>query len=100
MLIFFVFLVAFGSSAYVAFGMHEAFSHRITVNLVDTYKAALGDFDFEGASSAHSVLGSVYMVVFSFIMIILLLNLLIAVMSEAYEDVKQSANARWCYMQF
>ena len=32
--------------------------------------------------------------------VILLLNLLIAVMSEAYEDVKQSANARWCYMQF
>ena len=29
-----------------------------------------------------------------------MLNLLIAVMSEAYEDVKDTAEARWCYAQF
>ena len=36
---------------------------------------------------------------FSFFVILLLLNLLIAVMTEAYEDIKENASARWCYVQ-
>lgn len=33
-------------------------------------------------------------------MLILLFNLLIAVMSEAYESIKDSADAAWCFTQF
>eukprot|EP00924_Labyrinthula_sp_SR-Ha-C_P008065 snap_masked-scaffold_11-processed-gene-1.44-mRNA-1 protein AED:1.00 eAED:1.00 QI:0/-1/0/0/-1/1/1/0/180 len=36
----------------------------------------------------------------AFSLVILLLNLLIAVMNEAYEEVKNTAEARWCYIQF
>ena len=37
---------------------------------------------------------------FAFLMVIVLFNLLIAVMSEAYDDVKTNAEAIWCYQQF
>lgn len=90
-----VFLVAFSSCIYVVFGLRESFSHSIAFTFVDEYRAALGDFDFDGASEADAMFGNLYMIIFSFLVIILLLNLLIAIMSEAYDEVKSTAEARW-----
>ena len=39
------------------------------------------------------------MIFFILVAVLLLLNLLIAVMSEAYEEVKEVAEARWAYVQ-
>ena len=49
--------------------------------------------------SVDGVLQVLFVIAFSFFIVLLLLNLLIAVMTEAYEDVKENASARWCYMQ-
>ena len=43
--------------------------------------------------------GMLVLIFFVFIAVLLLLNLLIAVMSEAYEEVKEVAEARWAYVQ-
>jgi hypothetical protein len=47
----------------------------------------------------HRNWGMFVLILFVFIAVLLLLNLLIAVMSEAYEEVKEVAEARWAYVQ-
>lgn len=58
-----------------------------------------GEFDF--AESWHTAqLGGVLWTLFALVILpILLMNLLIAIMSEAYEEVKAHAAARFCYLQ-
>ena len=58
-----------------------------------------GDFDF--AESWHTAqLAGVAWTLFALIVLpILLMNLLIAIMSEAYEEVKAHAAARFCHLQ-
>ena len=36
---------------------------------------------------------------FSVIMLLIMMNLMIAIMSEAIEEVKRIARARWCFEQ-
>jgi len=68
--------------------------------MLHSYKASLGDIDFETTSELSPVFGIVFTVLASFLLTTLILNLLIAVMSEAYENVKETAEAHWCYIQF
>ena len=69
-------------------------------SLVFEFRGSLGDVDFDAASERDSVFSTSMIVVFAFLTVILVLNLLIAVMNEAYEETKETAEARWCYAQF
>jgi hypothetical protein len=56
---------------------------------------------YSGAVSTN-VFGMAIMLllIIGFVMNILMLNLVIAVMSEAYEDIKETSQAMWCLEQF
>ena len=51
--------------------------------------------DFESARESEPFWGEFILVLFIIFAVLLLLNLLIAVMSEAYEEIKEVAAARW-----
>jgi len=71
--------------------------------LVSTFfqvmKQLLGEFDFETAAHSDSKFGLVFNIFSLLILPVLLMNLLIAIMFEAYESVKEYAAARFCYLQ-
>ena len=60
----------------------------------------IGDTDFSAVEKSSPFMADAMTFLFAFLMVIVLFNLLIAVMSEAYDDVKTNAEAIWCYQQF
>ncbi|GBG28918.1 Ankyrin repeat and protein kinase domain-containing protein 1 [Hondaea fermentalgiana] len=95
-----VFVLAFGLFDYVVFGLKYAPANSVMKALVFTVRGALGELDFDGKYEMDQIVGTGMTMLAAVLLVILLLNLLIAVMSEAYEEVKSTAEARWCYMQF
>ena len=92
--------MAFGVTDYILFFSSIESKSTIMKSVIGQIRAsALGDIDYEVYAEADPNIGPLFFFTFVFIMIILLLNLLIAVMGEAYEDVQVYANARWCYLQ-
>eukprot|EP00924_Labyrinthula_sp_SR-Ha-C_P008079 snap_masked-scaffold_11-processed-gene-2.3-mRNA-1 protein AED:0.87 eAED:0.87 QI:0/-1/0/1/-1/1/1/0/1388 len=98
--IFFLFIVAFGLFQHIVFGLKFSPARTLFVSSVDTFRSSLGEIDFDGLSDVDQSLGYIFGIMLAFSLVILLLNLLIAVMNEAYEEVKNTAEARWCYIQF
>ncbi|GBG31019.1 Ankyrin repeat domain-containing protein 17 [Hondaea fermentalgiana] len=99
-LIFAVFILAFGLFDFVLYGLTYEPASSVLRALVATFRASLGDLDFDGKYELDRTLGIFMTVLSASLLVILLLNLLIAIMNEAYEETKDSAEARWCYMQF
>lgn len=98
--IFVVFLMAFGLFDYILYGLTYEPSSSVLRSIIMAFRNSLGDIDFDGKYELDHTVG-LFMTVFSAsLLVILLLNLLIAIMNEAYEDIKESAEARWCYIQF
>uniref|UniRef100_A0A7S2S7E1 Ion transport domain-containing protein n=1 Tax=Mucochytrium quahogii TaxID=96639 RepID=A0A7S2S7E1_9STRA len=99
-LIFAVFILAFALFDFVLYGLTFEPTSSVLRSVVFTFRAALGDLDFDGKYELDRTFAIMMTCVSAFLLVVLLLNLLIAVMNEAYEEIKDSAEARWCYMQF
>ncbi len=99
-LIFGVFILAFALFDYVVYGLVYEPNSSVLRSLVLTFRGSLGELDFDNKYEIDTSISVIITCLSAFLLVILLLNLLIAVMNEAYEEIKQSAEARWCYMQF
>jgi hypothetical protein len=99
-LIFLIFLMAFTMFDYTLYGMTYESTSTLFKALVHSFRSSLGDVDFDGLQDVDPIVGVIMGTAASFLLVILLLNLLVAIMNEAYEDVKETAEARWCYEQF
>eukprot|EP00947_MAST-08B_sp_MAST-8B-sp1_P003550 g3550.t1 len=93
--IFFVLLAAFATFNFMF--SHNSYSSDTSFirSLLVLYMGSDGDFDFAQALDGpdYAIATSV-MFVFSIMMALLMMNLMIAVMGEAIEDVKTVAKAR------
>jgi hypothetical protein len=93
--------IAFASLEYVTFGSEKGIK-TASEFLIDSFVRASGEGEFqidrENLSDTMIETGS--HVIFIILFPIIVMNLLIAFMSEAYESVKESAASRFCYMQF
>lgn len=98
--IFAVFLLAFGLFNYILYGLTYSRASTVVTSFFTSFRSSLGDIDFDGVVEVDRNIGLIFTVLAAFLLVILLLNLLVAVMSEAYNEVKETAEARWCYLQF
>jgi len=99
-LIFIIFILAFGFFDYVLYSLDLDATSSITQSLVLAFRGSLGDIDFDLRYKQNRSLGTFMSVLGALALVLVLLNLLIAVMNEAYEECQATAEARWCYMQF
>ena len=97
---FLIILTAFAMYDYIMYGTSYDPVRTVTFSYLNSWKISLGDIDFEASYDNDRSLGVFFAIAASFMLTTLILNLLIAVMSEAYEDVKEIAEANWCYIQF
>ena len=92
---------AFSSIEYITFGAERGIK-TATEFLVESFVKASGQSEFE--SNAENLNDMFFVqvsnIAFIFLFTIVIMNLLIAFMTEAYDSVKLSAAARFCYMQF
>ena len=98
-----VVLLAFTSLDFIAFGGARARSDTFLASLGANFEATLGDVDFTSAEKLDVPFGSLgvlILIVFILVCVLVLLNLLIAHMTDAYTEVNESANARWAFIQF
>jgi len=79
-----VVLFAFTSLDFIAFGSERGRSQTLLLSLISRFQGSIGDVDFESAAALDHSAGTAALIFFIFIAVLLLLNLLIAVMSEAY----------------
>ena len=95
-----IILFSFACLDFFAFGNQKRSSRNLIVSLQYQFRGvSLGDVDFDEANEADAFWGVILLIIFVVVSVLLLLNLLIAVMSEAYEEVKNDASARWAYSQ-
>eukprot|EP00947_MAST-08B_sp_MAST-8B-sp1_P002567 g2567.t1 len=92
-------LLAFTSVDFLILGNSRARSMTFLDSLISRFSGSLGDVDFESARESEPFWGEFILVLFIIFAVLLLLNLLIAVMSEAYNEIKEVAAARWAYVQ-
>ena len=66
-----------------------------------TFQAGmLGSIAVEGGPERFNFLWQVIFVIFVSFMAVIMMNLLIAFMTEGFEEVQRTAGARWCFKQF
>jgi len=99
-LILFIFLMAFSSYSYITKGISDA-NHRDfwTGSFIHTYNGGLGSYEYEALNEQGRFQSSIHFVLFSLALVLLMLNLLIAFMSDAYDSVKEESESVWAYMQ-
>lgn len=93
-------LIAFAGLQYIAYGLQEDDGSTLLLSLVDGFHGALGDVDMLQQYRFSRYISPFFQLSFAVFVLILLFNLLIAVMSEGYEEIKDQANATWCFTQF
>jgi len=98
--IFAVFILAFSMCDFILYGLVYEPSSTIVRSIISTFRASLGDLDFDARYHLDMSFSIFLTCLSAFLLVILLLNLLIAIMSEAFDEIKETAEARWCYMQF
>ena len=66
---------------------------------VSQMRQLIGDIDYETAYNSDPRFGIIFCIITFLVLPVLLMNLLIAIMLEAYESVRNAAAARYCYLQ-
>jgi Ca2+-binding EF-hand superfamily protein len=103
-LIFGVSLFGFALGGVLILGNDNYAFHQPSKSVSTLLLAVFGDFDYEGISSANRVLGPLFFFSWMLYAAIILLNMAIAIISEAFVHVLESDNAlgdvddMWDYM--
>ena len=94
MLVFFIIFVGFSQAHCVLFhGRLESFRTIGETNYT-LLRSLLGDFDFLSLQEAHSWLGPILFIIFIALAVFVVLNMLIAIISDAYMDVQAEDQKR------
>lgn len=74
---------------YCVFGPYMASYSNFMTSLESHFRFALGQYDFRGLVDNELLLGAVYFVAFILIVIMGLMSMFVAILSEAFEKVKE-----------
>eukprot|EP01047_Picozoa_sp_COSAG01_P058248 COSAG01_NODE_6839_length_3464_cov_10.156944_1_plen_897_part_01 len=88
MLIFLIFFTGYSQSCNLVFGAALDGYSTVSKSSLSLFRALLGDFDVNSLSKVDRFLGVMLFVVFILVGMLFLLNVFIAILSEAYEKAK------------
>ena len=94
-------IVAFSSAEYLAYSYTEQYGYNFMLSfLVRTYEMFVG-VDYVTHMVNNRVMGALYSILFVLVANLLLMNLIIALLTTAYESaVEQTGNTHWATLQF
>lgn len=92
-LMFLIVFVAYAQLGYVLFGTENADFRTYGDALLTLLRTVLGDFDYVAIEKANRVLGPIYFVSYIFFVFFVLLNMFLAIINDAYAEVKADRNA-------
>jgi hypothetical protein len=86
---FFIIFFGFAQAHTLVFG-HQLYAFStLSSSMFSLMRSLLGDFDFEQLRAERSVMGPLFFVLFVVLAVFVVLNMLIAIITNAYEDAKQ-----------
>jgi len=97
-LVLLLFLLAFTSFAFVSNPLKPRTSDFMTA-LLATFDGSIGNLTFDASMDTSRLQQFLYYCLFALLMVILVLNLIIAVMSSAYEEMMHRSRAHWAHTQ-
>eukprot|EP00164_Ancoracysta_twista_P006790 GFYU01009523.1.p1 GENE.GFYU01009523.1~~GFYU01009523.1.p1 ORF type:complete len:339 (-),score=116.09 GFYU01009523.1:115-1065(-) len=91
LLVYVVSMVAFSMAFHISLGA-DVFEYRTMMDaMMSTFRSIFGDIDYDAVRLTNPAIGSFLFVLQLFFGAILLINLLIAILNKAYEDVQELA---------
>ena len=100
-IILLVYMVAFSVLSIVGFGVEmDDYSTPFKSLMTMLGGVTINGLPWSDAHQSNGVLGPFFHAIVIFYGVIMLLNLIIAVMTEGYESVKELADETWAYTQF
>lgn len=94
-------LVAFASAEYIAYGYREPDSFTWLYGFITRLSFAFAGREISSQNSVNRVLGVIYPILFVIAVSLLLLNLLIAILTSAYEKAaKEAGESYWASWQY
>jgi hypothetical protein len=93
MIMFFIILWGFAQAHTMVFGTHLRSYRTIGQSVFTLLRSLLGDFDFEEMQYVHPIMGPLFFVLFVSLSIFVLLNILIAIISDSYAEAMDEFNS-------
>jgi hypothetical protein len=93
MIMFVIILWGFAQAHTMVFGLHIRNYRTIGESMYTLLRSLLGDFDFESMQVTHSVMGPAFFIIFVVLSVFVLLNILIAIISDSYAESMDEFNS-------
>ncbi|XP_030046524.1 polycystin-2 [Microcaecilia unicolor] len=87
-IMFFIIFLAYAQLAYLVFGTQVDDFSTFQGSIFTQFRIILGDFNFTEVEEANRILGPIYFTTFVFFMFFILLNMFLAIINDAYAEVK------------
>lgn len=88
-IILIIFVVAFAHCGYLAFGTDVRDFRSISISMISLVSALVGSLEYDPIVESSRIFGVIYFIVFQFSMILILVNVFLAIMNDAYAVVHQ-----------
>lgn len=99
--LFAIILSAFASAEFIAYGYQSRDSSTWLLSFLAKFSAAFSGADLAQFNARNRVLGHAYAILFIVMVALLMLNLIIAIMTTAYEEAKAESGASyWAKRQY
>jgi hypothetical protein len=69
----------------------------MVVSILTLFKAAMGDFDLDVLRENEPIFGPIFMLIYLFVGAVMLLNLLIAILSDVYANVQEKSSEEFSF---
>ena len=90
MIVLFIFVLAFSTTAFLAFSSDVEEFRSLNSSILNLVRYTVTDMDLQKLSDSSLVVGPIFFVLWSLLMILILANVFIAIMCDAYNAINDS----------
>jgi len=99
-IVLFVFYLAFGMAGFLSFSSDVSDYRSLTMSIMNLMRYTITDMDREALTSSNRYLGNMFYVGWSVLMILILANVFIAILSEAYATISTDDDEEELFSRF
>jgi polycystin 2 len=88
LIMFFIIFAGCGQAFNMAFGPYMKSYNNFTTSMMSLFRALLGEFEYEEMQQTDRLVGPLLFITFMLLVLFVLVNMFIAILSEAYEKAK------------
>jgi Ca2+-binding EF-hand superfamily protein len=86
--LFFIFFLGFAHCGYLAFSDIEEF-RSFPISFLSLFSAIVGDLSYESLALSNRVFGPFFFIIFNSVVLLILINMFLAIISDAYTEVRE-----------